>query len=46
MIENLKKMPTDVINKIFSYYYSPQSKELLDDIKNYTKSLKVIEKIY
>ena len=46
MIENLKKMPTDVINIIFSYYYSPQPKELLDDIKNYTKSLKEIEKIY
>jgi len=46
MIENFKKMPTDVINKIFSYYYSPQKKELLDDIKNYSKSLKIIEKIY
>jgi len=46
MIKNLKKLPTDVINKIFSYYYSPQSKELLDDIKNYSKSLKIIEKIY
>ena len=46
MIENLKKMPTDVINIIFSYYYSPQPKELLDDIKNYTKSLNIIEKIY
>ena len=46
MIKNLKKMPMDVINIIFSYYYSPQSKELLEDIKNYTKSLKIIEKIY
>lgn len=46
MIINLKKLPMDVINKIFSYYYSPQPKELLGDIKNYTKSLKIIEKIY
>ena len=46
MIKNLKKLPTDVINIIFSYYYSPQPKELLEDIKNYTKTLKTIEKIY
>ena len=46
MIKNLKKSPIDIINKIFSYYYSPQPKELLEDIENYTKSLNIIEKIY
>ena len=43
MIKNFKKMPTDVINKIFSYYYSPQPKELLDDIKNYISKISNID---
>ena len=46
MIKNLKKLPMDIINKIFSYYYSPQPKELLEDIRNYSKTLKIIERLY
>jgi len=46
MENNLKKLPTFVIDKIFTYYYSPQSKELLADIKNYNQTLREIKKIY
>jgi len=46
MNNNLKKLPMDVINKIFSLYYSPQSKELLEDIINYNKTLKIIKEVY
>ena len=36
----------DVIMKIFSYYYSPQPKELMRDIRNYTKTFNEISYIY
>ena len=32
--------------KIFSYYYSPQPKELMRDIRNYTKTFNEISYIY
>ena len=42
----MKRLPTEVVDKIFTYYYSPQSEDLLEDIKNYNKTLKAIKKIY
>ena len=39
-------MPIDIIDKIFTYYYSPQPKKLLEDIKNFCYTLKIIEQIY
>lgn len=36
MILNKKiNLPTEIINIIFSYSYSPQNKELLDDIRSF-----------
>ena len=46
MIQYMKQLPTDVIIKIFSYYYSPQPKELMRDIRNYTKTFNEISYIY
>jgi hypothetical protein len=42
----MKKLPTFIIDKIFTYYYTPQPNELLEDIKNYSKTLKTINKLY
>ena len=46
MEKNLKKLPTFVIDKIFTYYYSPQPTKLLEDIKSYSRTLPEITKIY
>ena len=32
MEKYMKRLPTEVVDKIFTYYYSPQSKDLLEDI--------------
>jgi len=42
----MKLLPTDIILKIFSYYYSPQSVELMEDIRNFIKTLDEISYIY
>ena len=42
----MKQLPMDIIMKIFSYYYSPQPKELMRDIRNYTKTFDEISYIY
>ena len=46
MIQYMKQLPMDIIMKIFSYYYSPQPKELMRDIRNYTKTFNEISYIY
>ena len=46
MERHLKKLPIFVIDKIFSYYYNPQPKELLEDIQNYNKTLNEIQTLY
>ena len=38
MIKLLKRLPTEIINKIFSYTYSPQSPELMQNIQNFKKT--------
>lgn len=34
----INKLPIDIVNNIISYTYSPQSKELMNDIKSYFKT--------
>jgi len=41
-----KKLPTDIINVIFGYYYSCISKELSNEIKNFKKLLLIKQKCY
>ena len=36
----------DIIMKIFSYYYSPQPKHLMEDVRNFSKTLNEINMIY
>uniref|UniRef100_A0A6C0HTK8 Uncharacterized protein n=1 Tax=viral metagenome TaxID=1070528 RepID=A0A6C0HTK8_9ZZZZ len=43
----MNKLPEDVIfNCIIPYTYSPQSKELLNDIRSFTNTLELISTIY
>tara|TARA_Y100000590_G_C15589072_1_gene965298 strand:+ start:52 stop:510 length:459 start_codon:yes stop_codon:yes gene_type:complete len=42
----IKRLPTDVVNKIIPYTYEVQSPELLADIRNYSNTMKVIRDIY
>ena len=46
METKMKQMPTDVVNKIFSYYYSPQPPALMEDIRNYTQTINKIQQMY
>lgn len=44
--EYYTKLPEDIQRKILTYYWTPQPKVLLDDIKNYHESLYLIKQIY
>ena len=44
--ENWKKLPQELHRYVLSYTYSPQPKDLLDDIRNFHASLYVIKEIY
>ena len=44
--ENWKKLPQELHRHVLSYTYSPQPKDLLDDIRNFHTSLHVIKEIY
>ena len=44
--ENWKKLPQELHRHVLSYTYSPQPKDLLDDIRNFHASLYVIKEIY
>lgn len=46
MNNNIKKLPIDIVNYIISYTYSPQSKELTNDIKSYFKTKKKVFTYY
>jgi len=43
----MNKLPEDIIfNCIIPYTYSPQSKELLNDVRSFTNTLEIISTIY
>lgn len=44
--ENWKKLPQELHRHVLSYTYSPQPKDLLDDIRSFHTSLYVIKEIY
>lgn len=44
--ENWKKLPQELHRHVLSYTYSPQPKDLLDDIRNYQASLNILKEIY
>jgi hypothetical protein len=46
MIKRLKQLPTEIIDTIFSYTYSPQPQKLMTDVRNFVKTLNEIEHIY
>ena len=46
MIKLLKRMPEEIIDKIFAYTYSPQSPDLMEDVRNYIKTFDEISYIY
>ncbi|MBN20009.1 MAG: hypothetical protein CL678_01890 [Bdellovibrionaceae bacterium] len=46
MIGYLKKIPIEIISKIFAYTHSPQSDELTNDIRNYVQTFDEISYIY
>ena len=43
---NLQKLPTELCDKIMTYSYSPQSTQLLEDIRSYGFTLQHISQIY
>ena len=46
MIDIIKRLPEDIIQKIISYSYSPQPKDLLEDIRDYSHTLNFVGNIY
>ena len=44
--EYYTKLPEDIQRKVLTYYWTPQPKILLADIKNYHESLELIKQIY
>jgi len=46
MAEIIKRLPTDLINRIIPYTYNPQSKELLEDIHSYFTTKQIISEIF
>ena len=46
MIDIIKRLPEDIIQKIISYSYSPQPKTLLEDIRDYSHTLNFVGNIY
>lgn len=42
----VQKLPEDIINRIIPFTYSPKSQTFLYDIRNYHKTLNLIEEIY
>lgn len=42
----IDKLPIDIVMKIISYTYNFQNKELLDDVKNYTRIKKELFSLY
>ena len=44
--EYYTKLPEDIQRKVLTYYWTPQPKALLADIKNYHESLDLIKQIY
>lgn len=46
MFKLLKRMPEEIIDKIFAYTYSPQSPKLMEDVRNYVKTFDEISYIY
>lgn len=46
LLENIRKLPVDVIQMIIVYTYNPQSLTLLRDIENFSSTKKRIHKMY
>ena len=46
MINYITLLPDEVISKIISYSYSPQSKELSQDVQSYKKTEAYLKKNY
>ena len=42
----IKLLPEDILYKIISYSYSPQPKELLEDIRDYSSTLNTVGNVY
>lgn len=45
-VTNLRRLPKDIIDIVFSYYYSSQPQELCIDIKDYSYSRIFLNEIY
>ena len=41
--KQIKKLPNEIQHIIISYTYQPQSKQLLEDVHNFTESIHIIE---
>ena len=41
--KQVKKLPNEIQHIIISYTYQPQSKQLLEDVHNFTQSIHIIE---
>ena len=42
----IQRLPQDIINSIIPYTYQPQSEILLQDIRNYSKTINLIRNLY
>lgn len=42
LVKNLKRLPIEIVNKIWGYTYSPQPVVLMEDIRDYIESLDYI----